>query len=146
MTETISTPAAVPAVAPVAAPSPAVAPAKVKTKAAPKPVDTSWLDRDVSLLAFNARVLHWAKKPDVPLLERMRYLSIVSSNLDEFFEVRAALYTSLAKPKADLSAIDAQAQESLSRVAHALVDEQYALYNDVLIPALAKEGIRVVPH
>ncbi|NCP56081.1 MAG: polyphosphate kinase 1, partial [Rhodoferax sp.] len=62
-------------------------------------VDTHWLDRDMSLLAFNARVLHWAQKPDVPLLERLRYLTIVSSNLDEFFEVRAALYTSLAKPK-----------------------------------------------
>lgn len=146
MNDSILTSAAVPAIAPVTAPVVAVVPVKAKHKAAPKPVDTSWLDRDVSLLAFNARVLHWAKKPDVPLLERMRYLAIVSSNLDEFFEVRAALYTSLAKPKADLSAIDAQAQESLSRVAHALVEEQYALYNDVLIPALAKEGIRVVPH
>jgi polyphosphate kinase len=105
-----------------------------------------WLDRDMSLLAFNARVLHWAKKPDVPLLERLRYLCIVSSNLDEFFEVRAALYTSLAKPKAALDAIDAQAQEALSRVAHSLVDEQYALYNDVLIPAFAKEGVRIVSH
>ena len=50
-----------------------------------------WLDRDMSLLAFDARVLHWAQRPDVPLLERIRYLCIVSSNLDEFFEVRAAL-------------------------------------------------------
>ncbi|NCN98182.1 MAG: hypothetical protein GW928_12295, partial [Rhodoferax sp.] len=56
---------------------------------ADNPVDTHWLDRDMSLLAFNARVLHWAQKPDVPLLERLRYLTIVSSNLDEFFEVRA---------------------------------------------------------
>jgi len=110
------------------------------------PVDTRWLDRDMSLLAFNARVLYWAQKPDVPLLERLRYLSIVSSNLDEFFEVRAALYTSLAKPKADLSAVDAQAQEALSRVVHSLVDAQYALYNKVLIPDFAKEGIRVVSH
>ncbi|TXT34546.1 MAG: polyphosphate kinase, partial [Comamonadaceae bacterium] len=110
------------------------------------PVDTRWLDRDMSLLAFNARVLHWAQKPDVPLLERLRYLCIVSSNLDEFFEVRAALYTSLAKPKADLSVIDAQAQESLSQVAHSLVATQYTLYNDVLLPAFAKEGIRLVSH
>ncbi|MDD2808810.1 polyphosphate kinase 1 [Rhodoferax sp.] len=116
------------------------------TKPMTKPVDTQWLDRDMSLLAFNARVLHWAQKPDAPLLERLRYLTIVSSNLDEFFEVRAALYTSLAKPKADLSLIDAQAQASLSLVAHNLVDTQYAIYNDVLLPALAKEGIRVVSH
>jgi len=117
-----------------------------KDKTAPKPAALTLLDRDVCLLAFNARVLHWAKRPDVPLLERLRYLCIVSSNLDEFFEVRAALYTSLAKPKAALDAIDAQAQESLSKVAHNLVDEQYALYNDVLMPAFAKEGIRVVGH
>jgi len=108
--------------------------------------DSRWLDRDLSLLAFNARVLHWGQRADVPLLERLRYLTIVSSNLDEFFEVRAALYTTLAKPKVDLSAIDAQAQAALSAVAHQLVDAQYVLYNDVLMPALAKEGVRVVPH
>ncbi len=115
-------------------------------QAPPASVNDSWLNRDMSLLAFNTRVLYWAQKPDVPLLERLRYLSIVSSNLDEFFEVRAALYTSLAKPKADLSAIDAQAQEALSKVVHSLVDAQYELYNTVLIPAFAKEGIRVVSH
>ncbi len=115
-------------------------------KTTPRPVATNWLDRDMSLLAFNSRVLHWARRPDVPLLERLRYLCIVSSNLDEFFEVRAVLYTSLAKPKAALNAIDTQAQEALSKVAHALVDEQYALYNDVLMPAFIKEGVRVVSH
>ncbi|MCB8746197.1 polyphosphate kinase 1 [Rhodoferax sp. U2-2l] len=144
MTDTAPTPEAPPVPAAIAAP--VKRKARPKAAPAPAPVDTSWIDRDVSLLAFNARVLHWAKKTDVPLLERLRYLTIVSSNLDEFFEVRAALYTSLAKPKADLNAIDAQAQESLSRAAHALVEEQYALYNDVLIPALAKEGVRIVPH
>ncbi len=110
------------------------------------PIAVDWIDRDMSLLAFNARVLHWAARPDVPLLERLRYLCIVSSNLDEFFEVRAALYTSLAQPKAALDAIDAKAQEALSRVAHSLVEDQYALYNDVLLPAFAQEGIRIVSH
>jgi polyphosphate kinase len=123
-----------------------IPPALVSENKTLKPVDTRWLDRDMSLLAFNERVLHWAQKPDVPLLERLRYLTIVSSNLDEFFEVRAALYTSLAKPKADLGVIDAQAQDALSQVVHTLVDSQYALYNDVLMPAFAKEGIRVVSH
>ena len=47
------------------------------------------LDRDNSILSFNERVLSWAERDDVPLLERLRYLCIVSSNLDEFFEVRA---------------------------------------------------------
>ena len=105
-----------------------------------------WLDRDLSLLAFNTRVLDWAKRTDVPLLERLRYLCIVSSNLDEFFEVRAALYTTLAKPKAALSEIDAQAQASLSQAAHELVHEQYALYNDSLMPAFAKAGVRILSH
>ena len=49
--------------------------------------DLELLDRDGSILAFNERVLDWAKRPEVPLLERLRYLCIVSSNLDEFFEV-----------------------------------------------------------
>ena len=49
-----------------------------------------FLDRDHSILAFNERVLDWARRDDVPLLERLRFLCIVSSNLDEFFEVRAA--------------------------------------------------------
>ena len=53
------------------------------------PEGLSLLDRDHSLLAFNARVLDWAVRDDVPLIERLRYLCIVSSNLDEFFEVRA---------------------------------------------------------
>ena len=105
-----------------------------------------WLDRDLSLLAFNERVLDWAKRADVPLLERLRYLCIVSSNLDEFFEVRAALYNSVEHPKAPLDAAGTHAQHSLSKVAHALVDEQYALYNEVLLPAFAKEGVRILSH
>ena len=114
-----------------------------------KPVNThkiAWLNRDLSLLAFNERVLDWAKRPDVPLLERLRYLCIVSSNLDEFFEVRAALYTSLESPIAPLDAVDAQAQNELSQAAHQLVEEQYALFNDVLMPAFAKEGVRMLSH
>ena len=50
------------------------------------------IDRDESTLAFNARVLDMARREDIPLLERLRYLCIVSSNLDEFFEVRVALH------------------------------------------------------
>ncbi len=114
-----------------------------------KPVNAhkiAWLNRDLSLLAFNERVLDWAKRPDVPLLERLRYLCIVSSNLDEFFEVRAALYTSLESPIAPLDAVDAQAQNELSQAAHQLVQEQYALFNDVLMPAFAKEGVRLLSH
>jgi polyphosphate kinase len=53
----------------------------------PMPMNVVLLDRDHSILAFNERVLDWAYREDVPLLERLRYLCIVSSNLDEFFEV-----------------------------------------------------------
>jgi polyphosphate kinase len=95
-----------------------------------------WLDRDLSLLAFNDRVLDWAKRSEVPLLERLRYLCIVSSNLDEFFEVRGALHA---------GATHAQ-QHLLSHKAHELVDLQYALYNDVLLPAFSKQGIRILSH
>jgi polyphosphate kinase len=116
---------------------------QMKEKIASKP---TWLDRDLSLIAFNIRVLDWAKRDDVPLLERLRYLCIVSSNLDEFFEVRAALYTSLESPLAPLGAVDALAQQSLSEAVHRLVDEQYALFNDVLMPAFAKEGVRILSH
>jgi len=48
-------------------------------------VPASLLDRDLSILAFNERVLDWAHRPEVPVLERLRYLCIVSSNVDEFF-------------------------------------------------------------
>jgi len=123
-----------------------MATAPEKEPAPARPVACHWLDRDLSLLAFNARVLHWAQRVDVPLLERLRYLCIVSSNLDEFFEVRASLYTRLAAPKVALNAIDAQQQATLSRAAHALVAQQYTLYNEVLMPALAKQGVRVLSH
>jgi hypothetical protein len=56
------------------------------------------LDRDHSILSFNERVLDWAHRPEVPLIERLRYLCIVSSNLDEFFEVRAAPHLIAAAP------------------------------------------------
>ena len=55
-----------------------------------EPAKVQLLDRDTSILAFNGRVLEWAHRSDVPPLERLRYLCIVSSNLDEFFEIRAA--------------------------------------------------------
>ena len=56
-----------------------------------------FLDRDHSILAFNERVFDWAVREDVPLLERLRFLCIVSSNLDEFFEVRAAPHITAAQ-------------------------------------------------
>lgn len=105
-----------------------------------------FLDRDHSILAFNERVFDWAARADVPLLERLRYLSIVSSNLDEFFEVRAEPHITAARNGETKGPYSAASFEALSAKAHDLVERQYALYNEVLVPALMNEGIRIIPH
>jgi polyphosphate kinase len=104
------------------------------------------LDRDHSLVAFNERVLNWAERENVPLLERLRYLCIVSSNLDEFFEVRAEPHLSAnqAEERSGLYTVDSF--ERLAATLQTLVARQYALYNEKLIPALEKQGMRIVSH
>ncbi|MCW5654671.1 polyphosphate kinase 1 [Hydrogenophaga sp.] len=106
----------------------------------------SLLDRDHSILAFNERVMDWARRPDVPLLERLRYLSIVSSNLDEFFEVRVAPHLTAAKANEQRGIYTVQSFEQLSSQVHALVAQQYAIYNDELLPLLEKKGIKLIAH
>jgi polyphosphate kinase len=106
----------------------------------------TYLDRDQSLLAFNRRVLDWAKRDDVPLVERLRYLCITSSNLDELFEVRA--YNHLAAylagdHKGDFSVASF---EELHGSAQSLVAEQYALFNGALTAAFANVNISIVSH
>ncbi|MFM1924638.1 MAG: Polyphosphate kinase [Pseudomonadota bacterium] len=104
------------------------------------------LDRDLSILSFNERVLDWACRPDVPVLERLRYLCIVSSNLDEFFEVRAEPHVMASLhglksgqyTEASLSAIAEKTQTMIAR--------QYALYNDELLPTLQRKGYRILSH
>ena len=108
------------------------------------PAAVALLNRDHSILAFNERVFDWAVRPDVPLLERLRYLCIVTSNLDEFFEVRAASHVAAARSGATKGQYTAASFEALSAHAHALVNRQYALYNDELVPAFAVHGIRIV--
>lgn len=105
-----------------------------------------FLDRDHSILAFNERVLDWAQRPGVPLLERLRFLTIVSSNLDEFFEVRAAEHLSAAIAGGLTGTYSIRSFEKISATAHRLVERQYALYNDELMPAFAREGIEIVSH
>ena len=114
--------------------------------AVPPPVSLSaaLLNRDHSILAFNERVFDWAVRADVPLLERLRYLCIVSSNLDEFFEVRTAPYVAAARNNDGKGAYTAASFESLCAKAHDLVARQYALYNDALVPAFAAQGIHIV--
>jgi polyphosphate kinase len=115
-------------------------------KVSPNLQDVVLLDRDHSILAFNARVLDWAVRPEVPLLERLRYLCIVSSNLDEFFEVRAEPHLSAYQSHEGNGLYSEKSFVRLAAQAHALVARQYALYNDVLTPALAKNGIRIISH
>ena len=110
------------------------------------PTSVPFLDRDHSILAFNERVLDWAKRPDVPLLERLRYLCIVSSNLDEFFEVRAAPHLTAAQTNEQTGLYRKESYKELSDATHDMVARQYALYNDDLLPEFAKRGIRIVSH
>ncbi|MFZ5521195.1 MAG: polyphosphate kinase 1 [Pseudomonadota bacterium] len=102
------------------------------------------LSRELAILEFNRRVLAQARREDVPLLERLRYICIVSSNMDEFFEVRYADYLEAAR----LPIMGVQMQDVLvvSSAARALVNEQYALFNDVIMPALAAQGIVIIQH
>ncbi|WP_367065422.1 polyphosphate kinase 1 [Oryzisolibacter sp. LB2S] len=127
------------------------APPAAATPPAP-PARLSFLDRDQSILAFNERVFHWAERADVPLLERLRYLCIVSSNLDEFFEVRAAAHSpgphGTHGPHGEnaAGAVTSAAFEALMAHAQSLVARQYRLYNETLTPALAAQGLRIVSH
>jgi polyphosphate kinase len=104
-----------------------------------------FLNRELAALAFNRRVLAQAADPAVPLLERLRFICIVSSNLDEFFEIRVAGLKEQIKLGSSHSGIDSRPPpetfRQVSEEAHRLVAEQYALWNDVLLPALAEQGI-----
>lgn len=107
-----------------------------------------FLNREIQLLAFNRRVFAQAEDASVPLLERLKYLSIVSSNLDEFFEIRVAGLKEQIKMNSSARSPDGrtahQAFRQVAEEVHRLVVEQYALLNDKLLPALAAEKIRFV--
>jgi len=102
------------------------------------------LNRERSILEFNRRVLAQALRADVPLLERLRYVTIVSSNLDEFFEVRFADVLELVRASGAGDAL--RDLTVISNEAHALIEEQYAVFNEQVMPSLALHGIRIVNH
>ena len=102
------------------------------------------LSRERSILAFNGRVLAQAERADVPLLERLRYLCIVSSNMDEFFEVRFADFLETARRRG--AAVSPRELEAISAAAHTLVDEQYRVFNQVVMPLLKEQGIVILSH
>jgi polyphosphate kinase len=105
-------------------------------------------NREISLLEFNRRVLEQAKDERLPLLERVRFLAISSSNLDEFFEIRVAglkqrVELGASKPGPD----GLTPQQQLDRIAtraRELVAEQYRVLNDVIRPALEEQGLGIV--
>ena len=107
-----------------------------------------YLNRELSILEFNARVLEQAKDPTTPLLERLRFLTISSTNLDEFFEIRVAGVKQQVAYKVGQAGPDGLApQDTLARIgAHAreIVRGQYELLNEVLLPELEKHGIRLL--
>ncbi|HYO28309.1 MAG TPA: polyphosphate kinase 1 [Azonexus sp.] len=106
----------------------------------------NYLNRELGLLAFNRRVLAQAQDERVPLLERLRFLCIVSSNMDEFFEIRMSGIKEQIKANAPGLSTDGKTpQESYRLVtaeAHALVAEQYRHLNEVILPLMAEQGIR----
>ncbi|HGG8065551.1 TPA: RNA degradosome polyphosphate kinase, partial [Neisseria meningitidis] len=103
------------------------------------------LCRELSLLAFNRRVLAQAEDQNVPLLERLRFLCIVSSNLDEFFEVRMAWlkreHKRCPQRRLDNGKMPSETIADVTEAARSLIRHQYDLFNNVLQPELAQEGI-----
>ncbi|WP_133131152.1 polyphosphate kinase 1 [Legionella yabuuchiae] len=104
-----------------------------------------YINRELTALAFNERVLQLAADERVPLLERMRYLCICSGNLDEFFEIRVAgLKEKIAVSSMKLSIDGLSADELLNQLSiktHALIEELYSIFNKQLLPALKHENI-----
>jgi polyphosphate kinase len=107
-----------------------------------------YINRELSLLEFNERVLAQALDDKLPLLERLKFLCISSSNLDEFFEIRVAglkqrIELGSDQPGPDGLTITEQLQAIHDR-AHRLIDAQYACLNDILLPALRVQGIELL--
>ena len=109
-----------------------------------------YLNRELSQLEFNFRVLAQAQNPAVPLLERLRFMCICISNLDEFFEVQVAILRHHVEFGDALAGADGiPPSELLARLrlrALELVSAQYALWNDVLLPEMEREGIHFVSN
>ena len=105
-----------------------------------------YINRELSMLEFNKRVLALAQDPDVPLLERLRFLCITCTNLDEFFEIRVAAL----KQRMEIGALTQgpenlpaqQVFDVLRTRMLAIVEQQYRLLNDVMFPQLAVAGVR----
>ena len=114
------------------------------------PEPAMFLNRELGWLSFNQRVLEEARDPSVPLLERVRFMAISASNLDEFFEVRVAglqaqYYDNVEPQDVASDGMGPYAQMiEIATKAHAFVNEQYSAWFEDLRPALAKKGIQIL--
>jgi polyphosphate kinase len=117
-----------------------------RTAPPPKHVQSHFLNRELGLLEFQRRVLAQAEDPAVPLLERLKFLCIVTSNLDEFFEVRVSGVKEQIKMNIPGAGPDGttprEVFQSIGRTAHELVAHQYRLLNETILPELEREGIK----
>src|SRR6202045_3674667 len=106
-----------------------------------------YLNRHLEWLAFNRRVLEEARDPGNPLLERVKFLAITANNLDEFVEVRVSSFLQrIEHGSREVSPDGLTAEQELEKVSaamHVFVRDQYKCWNDELLPALAKQSIRV---
>lgn len=111
-----------------------------------QPSPNCYINRDLSALRFNLRVLAQATNPNHPLLERMFFLTIFSSNLDEFFEIRVAGLIKKMQQHDAVSSLDgrkpSELLEEISTITHRAVNEQYRILNEDILPELAKYDIR----
>src|SRR2546422_11229323 len=107
----------------------------------------NFINRELSWLEFNRRVLEEAQDPTQPLIERVKFLCIFSSNLDEFFEIRVAgIKQQIESETSDVAADGLSPTETfntIQRTVHELVATQYALWKNELVPELVKNGICV---
>ncbi len=107
-------------------------------------------NRELSWLLFNRRVLEEAKDSSLPLFDRLKFLSITSSNLDEFFMIRVASLKDMVQVKynkKDISGMTpAEQLAAINERTHLFVKDQYDIFNRSLIPVLEKEGVHVLSH
>src|ERR1700694_20064 len=107
----------------------------------------NFINRELSWLEFNRRVLEEAQDPTQPLIERVKFLTIFSSNLDEFFEIRVAgIKQQIASETSEVGPDGLSPTETfnnIQRIARELVATQYKLWKEEILPQLAQNGLRV---
>ena len=109
---------------------------------------SKFYNRELSWLGFNYRVLSEAKDKSIPLMERLKFLGITASNLDEFFMIRVASLKDMVHAKytkKDIAGLTPREQlETISQGTHELVESQYNIYNRSFLPTLKRQGLKII--